>query len=193
MASSLKPWQALLIEFGPLIAFFSVSAWLTFIPATTVLVSTTLLALIVAGIKQRRLAFFPLLAGLTILIPGSITIITHNPSYLIFKDTWYNGVLGFAILLGLLLDRVILKSMFSSLFHITEQGWKRVSVLWAIMFGILALSNQLIGTHFSEEAWLAYKMIATALTIVFALYLFTIARQHKLPGATYWGMHPGKK
>jgi intracellular septation protein len=153
----------------------------------------TTFSLLIAGIKQRRIAFFPLLAGLTILIPGSITIITDDPRYLINKDTWYNAVMGLAILGGLLTDKIILRGMFDTLFHITERGWKVVSLLWASMFGVLALSNYVIGSLFSEEAWLAYKMIATALTTIFALYLFTVARQHSLPGATYWGMVPAKK
>ncbi|MBM3230390.1 hypothetical protein FJZ22_01910 [Candidatus Pacearchaeota archaeon] len=189
----LKPWQAFLIEFGPLLVFFIVSVWLKFIPATAVLVSTTLLALFVSWTKQQRIAFFPLLAALTIVIPGMITLITDNPKYIINKDTWYNGAMALAILVGLIADKLILREMFKNLFHISKQGWVIVSLLWATMFGVLGLSNYLIGTKFSQEAWLAYKMIATATTIIFALYLLIIARKHRLPGATPWGMIQAKK
>ncbi len=68
-----------------------------------------------------------------------------------------------------------------------------MSLRWASMFALLAITNEVARVHLSPEGWVVYKGIATAATIAFALYQFRLAKKERLPEASPWGMAIHKK
>ena len=183
-----KQFLALTIEFGPIIGFLISSTFVSFITAASIFVVTTILALIIAQSTQGRLALFPLIAGFSVMLGGGATVLYQDSFWLILKDTLYNGAFFLVISGGLLVNKLPLQSLFGSLFHMSDTGWRILSYRWATMFGLLALSNYLVGAYTSEQTWLMYKFGATLVTTMFALYQFTISRKHRLPGSNVWGM-----
>ena len=178
------------IEFGPILAFFFTSETLGFMPATIIFVSLTAIALIVAYIKDRRIALFPLVAGVSVIGFGALTIFLDNPFFLIIKDTVYNG--GFALVLAIGLygfKEPILKDLFSALFCMTERGWIILSRRWMIMFILLTIGNEIARQVFDPHLWVFYKMCATMVTIVFGFYQLTLSRRERLPESNKWGMN----
>ncbi len=178
------------IEFGPIISFFLTSDTLGFMPATVIFVSLTAAALIIAYVKDRRIALFPLVAGLSVIGFGALTILLDNPFFLIIKDTVYNGGFALAIAIGLVFfNEPILKDLFSSLFCMTDKGWKTLSIRWMIMFIILTIGN-VVARHFlAPHIWVVYKMGATLVTIVFGFYQLTLSKRERLPHSNAWGMN----
>lgn len=178
------------IEFGPIVAFFLTSDTLGFMPATIIFVSLTALALIVAYIKDRRIAIFPLVAGLSVIGFGALTIFLHNPFFLIIKDTVYNGAFALALAIGLyVFKEPILKDLFSALFCMTDKGWIILSRRWMVMFVLLTIGNEIARQVFESDMWVFYKMCATLVTIVFGLYQLTLSRKERLPHSNKWGMN----
>ena len=178
------------IEFGPILAFFFTSETLGFMPATIIFVSLTAIALIVAYIKDRRIALFPLVAGLSVIGFGALTILLDNPFFLIIKDTVYNGGFALALAIGLyVFKEPILKDLFSALFCMTERGWIILSRRWMIMFILLTLGNEVARRVFDPHMWVFYKMCATMVTIVFGLYQLRLSRRERLPHSNKWGMN----
>lgn len=180
------------VEFGPIFVFFLTSEWLGFIPATELFVGLTGLALLVAYARDRRIALFPLIAGLSVIAFGALTVFLDDPFYLIIKDTIYNGIFALILAIGLYrFKKPLLKNLFSSLFLMTDKGWMILSKRWMITFALLALSNEVAWRIFDPSEWIIYKMCATFVTLVFGLYQLTLSRRERLPESNRWGMNPG--
>lgn len=178
------------IEFGPILVFFFTSELLSFMTATTIFVILTAIALIVAYVKDRRVALFPLVAGLSVIGFGALTIFFKNPFFLIIKDTIYNGGFAIAIAIGLyFFKEPILKDLFSSLFCMTDKGWTILSQRWMWMFVFLTVGNEIVRQAFTSDTWVFYKMCITLATIVFGLYQLTLSRRERLPHSNKWGMN----
>ena len=65
--------------------------------------------------------------------------------------------------------------MFDSIFHLTEEGWRKLTLRWAIFFLALAVLNEIVWRNTSTDFWVAFKVFgAVPLTFVFA------ALQYKL-------------
>ncbi len=178
------------IEFGPIVVFFLTSETLGFMKATTLFVGLTALALITAGIKDRRIAMFPLVAGLSVIVSGAFTLIYDEPFYLIIKDTVYNA--GFALAIYVCqkyYGKALLKSLFSSLFHMTDRGWSILSMRWMIVFILLTVGNEIARRLFDTDGWVVYKMLSTLATIIFGFYQLTLSKRERLPDSNKWGMN----
>lgn len=176
------------IEFGPIIVFLITSEVMDFIPAVSIFVVLTSLALIASYIERRELAWFPVIVAISVIGFGMLTIICDNPFFIIFKDTLYNGIFALVLYVGLLYNRSLLYPLFKGLFDMSEQGWRILTFRWAHLFAILTITNEFARIHLTPEKWVVYKGIATLVTIVFSLYQFKLARKMRLPGSSPWGM-----
>lgn len=187
-SSKFYPVIALLIEFGPLILFLILAWYSSFFLAVEVFVIATIFSLITSWLVQRRIAIFPLLAGLSIILMGLITIYTNNSSFIIARDTIFNGILSMIIFYGLLKNKLILKDLFKNTFAITDKGWKIVSINWAVWLLLLATSNQIVGTLYTLDSWIIFKTFSFGLSILFCVYQFIISYKEKIPSANILGL-----
>lgn len=184
----LKALIGISIEFGPIVVFLFASEFFDFFTAASLFVGATLVALIAGYIRQKRVAWFPLIAGAIILVSGLLTIFLRDPFYLIIKDTIYNGVFAVVLCVGLALDKSFLKPLFGGLFAMTDRGWIILTKRWATMFVLLTLTNEIARATLTPNDWVTFKGIATLATIVFALWQFRLSKRERLPEATTWGM-----
>jgi intracellular septation protein len=110
-----------LIEFGPLIMFFVAFEIFKFMTAVAVLIGTVVIALIASIIVQRRVAWFPILSCGSVMLFGGLTLFLHNPNWIIFKDTLYFGLFGLAVVIQLFRGKLMLKTLFGSVFHVDDR------------------------------------------------------------------------
>lgn len=178
----------LFIEFGPIIGFLIASESTSFIKATTIFVALTIVALILGFLERKSLAWFPLIVAIIIVTFGLLTVLLRNPFFIIIKDTLYNGIFAIVLFAGLYYGKLFLKILFGGMFAMTDEGWKILTIRWATMFTLLALTNEIARFNLSEYGWVNYKFIATLVTIVFSLYQFRLSKKERLPEATPWGM-----
>lgn len=176
------------IEFGPILVFFLTVERINFITATSIFVGLTIIALIAGFIERKKLAWFPLIVGISVLVFGIATILFEDPFFIIFKDTLYNGIFAIVLFWGLAYKKGLLKPLFGSLFAMSDTGWRILSLRWAWLFTLLAVSNEIVRVHLTSETWVSYKLVTTLITIVFSLYQFKLARKERLPEANAWGM-----
>lgn len=127
------------IEFGPIVAFFIALNFLGdtdkgFITSTTIFSVLTLVALIVSYLYEQRIAWFPLIAGVSVITFGVLTVIFKAPVLFILKDTLYNGIFGVFLLIGSMMGKGLLKKLFVALFDMSDRGWYILSLRWGIFF-----------------------------------------------------------
>ncbi len=175
-------------EFAPITTFVAVSETKGFMLGLKALVVVSLISLFLSWKVEKRIPKFGLLAASTIFLFGIISIITHNPFYIIVKDTIYAGVFGLILLIGLLYKKYYLKMLFGDFFTMTEKGWHILTVRWTIFFFILAGTNEITRHILSPNGWVICKLVTVFVTWLFASYQFTLAKRERLPEASPWGL-----
>ncbi len=176
------------VEFGPIVAFFLIAERVSFLKATLIFVVLTVISLVVGLYEQRRIAWFPLIAGGSIIIFGVLTLIFNSPFFLIIKDTLYNAAFAIVLFIGLARGKGWMKPLFHKLVAMSDRGWRIFSWRWAILFTLLAVTNEFARINLSTSGWVEYKEIATVVTIIFSFYQFTLSKKERLPDASPWGL-----
>lgn len=178
----------LFIEFGPIILFFVVFNFFDFIIATLALVVIVIITFLLSIIIEKRVAIFPLFASGSIILFGGATILFDNPTYLIFKDTFFWGIFGFIILGYYMKNILILKKLFINIFDITDKGWRIVSLRWVVFAFMLSVSNQIALLYFTPKQWVMYKMMTLVALVIFSIWQFFLSKAERNPSANPWGM-----
>ncbi len=181
------------IEFGPIVVFFLALHFIGdtdhgFIISTGLFTVLTAVALLSSYVYEKRIALFPLIAGISVIFFGVLTLVFKNPVFFILKDTLYNGFFAVFLLGGALFKKGLLKPLFVALFDITEKGWFVLSVRWGVFFLVLALSNEFFWHVYGRDTWVEYKFWSTIATLFFGLYQITLSRRYRNETASPWGM-----
>jgi intracellular septation protein len=119
---------------------------------------------------------------------GAITIYTNDSSFIIARDTIFNGCLSLIIFQGLRKNKLILKNLFENTFGISDKGWRIISINWATWLAILALSNQFVGSFYPLSYWITFKTFSFGFSILFCIYQFFIAHKEKLNNSNILGL-----
>jgi intracellular septation protein len=181
------------IEFGPIVLFF-ISINILGSEDSGFLISTAIftLAMIVALYSsykyEKRVAWFPLIAGISVISFGLITLSFQKPIIFILKDTFYNGFFALLLLIGAAYNKALLKPLFSTLFDMSDEGWYKLSIRWGVFFLLLTIGNELVWRLFDQDVWVNYKFWSTILTTIFGLYQIRLSRKYRNEKATKWGL-----
>ena len=69
------------------------------------------------------------------------------------------------------------------MFHLTEEGWRKLTMRWALFFLALAVLNEIVWRNFSTDFWVSFKVFgALPLTLVFAMAADAAAEQIRRAG-----------
>ena len=63
---------------------------------------------------------------------------------------------------GLLFGKSLLGVVFDSLFHLTEEGWRKLTLRWALFFFALAVLNEIVWRNTSTDVWVDFKVFGVA-------------------------------
>jgi len=181
------------IEFGPIVAFFIAlhflgSTGMGFITSTGIFTALTAVALVAAYYYEKRIAAFPLVAGLSVIIFGLITLIYQSPVVFMIKDTFYNGFFAVFLLGGAWFKKSMLKVLFKALFDMKDEGWYILSLRWGIMFLLLTVTNEIAWRMYGQEIWVQYKFWSTIATALFGFYQLTLSKKYRNETATPLGL-----
>jgi len=125
--------------------------------ATWVLVGASIIALLAGWLLEKRLAPMPLFSGLFALVFGTLTLVFHDPNLLKIKITIQNLALS-AILLGsLAFNKAAFKYLLGSAFHLTDEGWRGLTLRYGLFFLCVAIVNETIWRTQSDDFWVAFR------------------------------------
>ena len=64
----------------------------------------------------------------------------------------------------------VLELLFGTVFTLTEEGWRKLTLRWALFFVAMAVLNELVWRNVSTNAWVSFKAFGfLPLTFLFAL------------------------
>jgi intracellular septation protein len=173
----------LALELGPLGVFFFANArgeWLAEkIPAlaslgepifiaTALFIVATLVSLAVSLAITRSLPIMPFITGIVVLIFGGLTLWLQNDTFIKMKPTIVNALFGGILLGGLFFGKAFVGYVFDSVFQLTDEGWRKLTLRWGVFFFVLAILNEIVWRNFSTDTWVSFKVFGIMpLTLIF--------------------------
>jgi intracellular septation protein len=175
----MNPGLKFLIEAGPLIAFF-IANWKSGIFwGTGVFMAATTIALAVNWALTRKIAVVPLIGAGFVAVFGALTLWLQDDVFIKVKVTLINGLFGAALLGGLWFGQPLLKFVMGEAIKLTEEGWRKLTLRWAVFFFALAFLNEIVWRTQSTDIWVNFKVFGLLpLTLIFAAAQVPLMTRH---------------
>ena len=123
----------------------------------------------------------PLITGVFVLVFGGLTLWLQDDHFIKIKPTIVNGLFAAILFGGLLSGRLFLKIVFGDVMHLSEEGWRVLTLRWALFFVFLAFLNELVWRSFSTDTWVTFKVFGIMpITFVFALAQIGLLKKHEI-------------
>jgi intracellular septation protein len=158
------------LDMGPLLLFFIGNVRYGLFGATAVLMVAVLAALVISFALTRHLAVMPVVSAIVVLVFGGLTLWLQDETFVKLKPTIIYMLFGATLLSGYLLDKPLLEIVFDSVLHLTEKGWRKLTLRWTVFFFVLAGLNEAIWRTQSTDFWVNAKVFGfTTLTVLFGV------------------------
>jgi len=185
----LNPFLKLALEMGPLLLFFFANARpALFMPlvgpllpqaasgekigifvATAVFMLAILVSLAVSYALTRHLPVMAMVTAVIVVVFGGLTLVLQDDTFIKMKPTIIYLLFSGALIWGLIFNKPLLAIAFDAMFHLTDEGWRKLTLRWALFFLALAVLNEIVWRTQSTNVWVDFKVfVVTALTFVFA-------------------------
>ena len=164
----LNPILKLVLDIGPLVLFFAANAKFGIYVATGSFMVAVLIALAVSYLMTRHIAVMPLVTAAIVLVFGGLTLFLHDELFIKLKPTIIYVLFGGTLLGGLALGKPLLETLFDSVFHLTEEGWRKLTWRWVLFFFALAVLNEIVWRTQTTDFWVSFKLFGVVpLTFLF--------------------------
>ena len=199
----LNPTVKLVLDLGPLLLFFLANSRpALFAPllkpflsdallngehagiftATAVFIPTVVLALGIGYALTRHLPLMPLITAIIVVVFGGLTLFLQDETFIKLKPTIIYVLFGGALLIGLAFGKPLLGLVFDSVFHLTDEGWRKLTLRWALFFLVLAVLNEIVWRTQSTDTWVSFKVFGVLpLTFVFAALQYPLLQKYAAP------------
>jgi intracellular septation protein len=197
----LHPMLKLALDLGPLLLFFFANSkpalfepWLApLIPAavqtgarsgifvgTAVFMVAILVTLVISYLLTRRLPVMAVVSAVIVLVFGGATLFFQNDTFIKMKPTIIYLLFSGTLFGGIVMDKPLLATVFDQMFHLTDEGWRKLTVRWALFFLVLAVLNEIVWRTQTTDTWVAFKVFGvTPLTFVFAAFQYPLLTRYE--------------
>ena len=192
-AKRLPPLLKLALELGPLALFFLGNAYgdrfgfpenQRIFAATGIFIVATLVALAISYGLTRKLPIMPVVSGIVVVVFGGLTLFLQDETFIKLKPTIVNTMFGLVLLGGLYFRKPLLQIVLDSVFELTEEGWRKLTLRWALFFFALAALNEIVWRTQTTDFWVSFKVFGIMpLTIAFALAQTPLLLRHEVKKA----------
>jgi intracellular septation protein len=201
--AQLNPALKLALDIGPLLLFFLANSRpALFLPlvgpllparvtsgehigifvATAVFMITVVIALVISYALTRHLPVMPVITAAIVLLFGSLTLVLQDEQFIKLKPTIIYLLFGGVLLGGLAFGKPLLGTVFDSVFHLKEEGWRKLTLRWALFFFALAVLNEIIWRTQTTDFWVSFKVFGVLpLTFLFAALQFPLMSKYAIP------------
>ena len=197
-----NPGLKLALDLGPLLLFFFANSrpdlfapvLARFLPpgllsgehaglfaATAVFIPAVVVALGVGFVLTRHLPPMPLVTAIIVAVFGGLTLALQSEIFIKLKPTIVYFLFGAVLLGGLALGKPLLGMVLDSVLHLSEEGWRKLTLRWALFFLALAALNEIVWRTQSTDVWVTFKVFGVVpLTFLFAALQYPLLTKHAL-------------
>jgi len=196
----IDPFLKLAIEMGPLLLFFVVNFRpQLFLPlvapllpatiiesdhvgifvATPVFMVAAVISLVVSYSLTRHLPVMAMVSIVLVLAFGGLTLYLQNATFIKMKPTVIYLLFASALFYGLIFNKPLLTIVFDAAFHLTDEGWRKLTLRWALFFLAMAVLNEIVWRTQTDIFWSGFKLFgAMPLTFVFAALQYPLMQRY---------------
>ena len=173
------PWLRPVVEYGPIVVFFIVYYTAGLFVATASIMITTVFTLSLSYILERHIPTMPLITAGIIGVFGGLTLWLQDETFIKMKPTIIQAIFGIILISGLMVKRLFLKSLMGAVWNITDEGWRVLTIRFAIFFFLLAALNEVVWRTQSTDVWVNFKVVGLmGLTIFFVLTQLPLLKRY---------------
>ena len=198
-----NPGLKLALDLGPLLLFFFANSrpdlfapvLARFLPpgllsgehaglfaATAVFIPAVVVALGVGFVLTRHLPLMPLVTAIIVAVFGGLTLALQSEIFIKLKPTIVYFLFGAVLLGGLAFGKSLLGVVFDSVFHLTDEGWRKLTLRWALFFLLLAILNEIVWRTQSTDVWVSFKVFGVVpLTFLFGALQYPLLTKYAAP------------
>jgi intracellular septation protein len=202
--SPINPFLKLALELGPLVLFFVANSrpqafapWLApllpagamsgehagIFAATGVFMIAVLISLAVSFALTRHLPVMAMVSAVIVAVFGGMTLVLQDETFIKLKPTVIYLLFAAVLVGGLVFKKPLLALVFDQAFDLTEEGWRKLTVRWAVFFLALAVLNEIVWRTQTTDVWVSFKVFgALPLTLVFALLQYPLLVKYEAGG-----------
>lgn len=164
--------KKILFDFFPIAIFFAVYKYTgDIITATAVLIPASIAQVAYSYWRTRKIEKMYLVTLALVVVLGGATIIFENKDFIQWKPTIVNWLFAIVFLGSQFIgEKNILQRMMDAQIQLAQTIWTRLNYIWIVFFIFSGAVNLYVAFsgHFSEEAWVNFKMFGMlGLTVVF--------------------------
>ena len=126
-------WLRSVVEYGPIATFFVAYNMADLFIATASIIVATALALTLSYAVERRIPMMPLITAGIVGIFGGLTLWLNDETFIKMKPTIIQAIFGSVLIGGLLANRLFLKSLMGSAWHMTDKGWRILTLRFSLL------------------------------------------------------------
>ena len=150
--------------------------------ATAVFIPAALITVAVGYVLTRHLPVMPLVTAAVVVVFGGLTLALQNETFIKLKPTIIYVLFGSALLGGLAFRKPLLGMVFDSVFHLTDEGWRKLTLRWALFFFGMAILNEVVWRTQSTTFWVNFKLLgALPLTFLFGALQYPLLTRYAAP------------
>jgi intracellular septation protein len=133
----------------------------------------------------RHVPIMAMVTGVIVIVFGTLTLVLHDETFIKVKPTIIYGLFAAVLGGGLLFGRSFIAIMFNQMFNLTPQGWRALTLRWALFFFALAVLNEIVWRTQSTDFWVNFKVFGvTPLVMIFAMTQMPLIKRHHLEPAS---------
>lgn len=167
-----------LTEYGPLILFFVCNFVWGIMPATGVLVASTVVATAYTVYAERRIPWMPVIGAVLVSIFGGLALVFDDAFFLKIKPTIATLLIAAGLGFGLLIRRYFLRTILTGLLELDDAAWRRLTIYWICAFCVMAGANEIAWRTLSTDGWVTFKTFGlTGLSVLAAIGAAPMMRQ----------------
>jgi intracellular septation protein len=175
----LNPLLKLALDVGPLVLFFVANARFGIFAATGTFMVAVVAALLVSYVMIRQWPIMPVVTAIVVVVFGGLTLVLHDDTFIKLKPTIIYMLLGGTLLGGYVLEKPLLTIVFDSMLQLTAEGWRKLTLRWALFFLAMAVLNEAVWRTQSTDFWVNFKLFGfVPLTLLFAASQFPLMTRY---------------
>jgi intracellular septation protein len=180
----LNPLLKLALDLGPLALFFFANSHYGIFVATATFMIAVLAALAVSYVLTRHFPIMTVVTAIIVVVFGGLTLFLHDATFIKVKPTIIYALFGAILLGGLFFNKPLLGMVLDSMFQLTEEGWRKLTLRWALFFFALAILNEIVWRNTSTNVWVDFKVFGVMpLTFLFGALQVPLLRKYAVEPA----------
>jgi len=172
-------------ELGPLLVFFVANARFNLFVATGAFMVAIVAAILASYWVTRHVPIMALVTAIIVLVFGTLTLVLHDETFIKLKPTIIYALFAAVLGGGLLFGRSFIAILFDQVFNLTPQGWRILTLRWALFFLGMAVLNEVVWRTQSTDFWVSFKVFGVVpLTMLFAMAQVPLTKRYHLEPAS---------